>query len=555
MVPQSTSNISLQEQKCFNNYDSFEQTQHTTAATTTANNSYCDSTESIQSMESDGLLKSSDTPNTNTPWTSSGKRWKDWLHFVGPGWFVCIAYVDPGNYQADIQAGATSRYRLLWTVWWASILSLYIQSLCVRLAYYGQVTLAEVQARDLPRRNRYLNWMIAEFSAVITDLPEVIGIGIAGHIFFGWPYYIGVVLSLVTTMTFLATIRCGMRVVELIVVIFVGIMSVVLVIEMALLGVNVPELLQGWVYGFTETTSADLFSVTGIVGCVVMPHNLYLHSATCQSRPVQRDEATVRLAVQLSSWEPALPVLVSFFVNTAIVAIGAETVYGEENAENSGIVDFCNYLAGTGATTCLLFGIALVSAGQSSAITSTYTGQYVMDGFLDLRLPIWARALLTRLVAMVPCIILAVAYPDGTSLNMMINFVNSSLAFLLPFALTPLIKYNCSTVYMGKYAAQTAERWLLYALGMAVYFLNAYALSAPGGGFFGDLIAPMEWSPTKMAWIGVSVVVQVFYFVWNVHCILTPVAHQMRPLEEERPHVEGEFAMAGDLNCLFLKRE
>mmetsp|Transcript_49607 Transcript_49607/g.50438 ORF Transcript_49607/g.50438 Transcript_49607/m.50438 type:complete len:91 (-) Transcript_49607:178-450(-) len=90
---------------------------------------------------------------------------------------------------------------------------------------------------------------------------------------------------------------------------------------------------------------------------------------------------------------------------------------------------------------------------------------------------------------------------------------------------------------------------------MAVYFLNAYALSAPGGGFFGDLIAPMEWSPTKMVWIGLSVVDQVFFFVWNVHCILTPVAHTMRPLEEERPHVEGEFAMAGDLNCLFLKRE
>mmetsp|Transcript_49605 Transcript_49605/g.50433 ORF Transcript_49605/g.50433 Transcript_49605/m.50433 type:complete len:110 (-) Transcript_49605:384-713(-) len=102
-----------------------------------------------------------------------------------------------------------------------------------------------------------------------------------------------------------------------------------------------------------------------------------------------------------------------------------------------------------------------------------------MDGFLDLRLPIWARALLTRLVAMVPCIILAVAYPDGTSLNMMTNFVNSSLAFLLPFALTLLIRYNCSTVYMGKYTANTAERWFLYSLGMAVYLFNAYALSAP----------------------------------------------------------------------------
>ena len=243
-------------------------------------------------------------------------------------------------------------------------------------AYYGQVTLAEVQAKNLPRRYRYLNWAIAEFSAVITDLPEVIGFGIAINIFFGWPYYVGVMVSLVTTMTFLATLQCGMRELEVIVVLFVGIMSLVLFVEMSMIGVNQHELLRGWTVGFLDTTADDLFAVTGIVGCVVMPHNLYLHTATCQSRPVARDAATVDLAVRFSSWEPVLPVLVSFFVNTAIVTVATETAYGAENASGIGMTDFCKYLGVTGS--CLMFGVALVSAGQSGAITTTYTGQYVM---------------------------------------------------------------------------------------------------------------------------------------------------------------------------------
>mmetsp|Transcript_11328 Transcript_11328/g.24152 ORF Transcript_11328/g.24152 Transcript_11328/m.24152 type:complete len:314 (+) Transcript_11328:89-1030(+) len=256
-----------------------------------------------------------------TRWKTSSSKWKDFLYFVGPGWFVCIAYVDPGNYQADIQAGATSRYSLLWTIWWASMLSLYVQHLCCRLAYFGQVTLAEVQARDGNRAGglRYLDWAIAEFSVIITDLPEVIGIGIAFNIFFGWPYYAGVLLSLITTFIFLATLSRGMRFLEYIVVFFVTIMSIVLFAEMGAIGVNGEELMKGWVYGFVDAKRSDLFTIVGIIGAVVMPHNLYLHSASLQSRPVERDADTVRRAVKYSSWEPTLPVIISFFINMAIV--------------------------------------------------------------------------------------------------------------------------------------------------------------------------------------------------------------------------------------------
>ena len=154
-----------------------------------------------------GLNGPGHTHGTLPPWSPSGNKWKDFWFFSGPGWLLSIAYVDPGNYQADIQAGATTGYKLLWTIWWTTILSIYVQRMCIRLAYLGQVTLAEVQARDyidVPWF-RYMNWFIAEVSAVLTDLPEVIGIGIAGKIFFGFPYYVGVLMSLLTTMVFLGS--------------------------------------------------------------------------------------------------------------------------------------------------------------------------------------------------------------------------------------------------------------------------------------------------------------------------------------------------------------
>lgn len=481
-------------------------------------------------------------PDPDEPWRwrPSDSRFKDFLHFVGPGWFVCIAYVDPGNYQADIQAGAMARYNLLWTIWWASILSIYVQSLCCRLAYYGQVTLAEVQSNDLGRKMRYLNWFIAEFSVVITDLPEVIGIGIAFNIFFGWPYYAGILLSMVTTFIFLGMLHYGMRLMELIVAIFVGVMSIVLFVEMGMIGVDGPALMKGWVYGFVEIQRSDIFSIVGIIGAVVMPHNLYLHSASLQSRPVERREHVIKTAAKYSSWEPVLPVIVSFFVNLAIVAIAAEAVFGQPGADQVGLSDFCSFL-GT-KVGCTLFGIALLSAGQSSAITTTYTGQYIMDGFLDIRLPIFARALITRSVAIIPCIAFAVAYPDGLALNGMINMVNALLSLLLPFAFTPLVKYNTSKEFMGKYAAGRKETILLYFLAFLIYLVNAIALSTPGAGFLGDRIAGMEPGGARSGFIFLSVIVQLFYLGWNLHCILTPCSKAMMPLQQRRPWVKDEFS-------------
>ena len=479
------------------------------------------------------------------PWEPSGSWWKDFLYFSGPGWFVSIAYVDPGNYQADIQAGATSRYYLLFAVWWTSILSIYVQILCVRLAYFAQLTLAETQARDARTRwGRYWCWFVAEFSTVITDLPEVIGIGIALHHFFGWPYYVGVLLSLVTTMFFLATMNFGIQILETIIVAFVGVMSLALWMEMAFVSPNGSELMRGWIYGFVDVKSSDIFAIAGILGSVVMPHNLYLHTAAVQSRPVKRSEHIVQKAVQYCSIEPVLPIVVSFFVNAAVVSIAAESVYGAvESSDEVGLTDFCTYFQSLKGG-CLLWGIALLAAGQSSAITTTFTGQYVMDGFLSLRLPVGLRAVVTRLVAITPCVIVSVVFPDH--LNDMVNVVNASLSFLLPFAFTPLVKYNCSERVMGKNASRGLEKILLHSFAIAVWAINAVALSWKGGGFFGDFVPDMPWSSKKVLLVLLQIVIQVLYAWWNYAALFSPVHFLPQALEERSP--EEQFDIVDTLS-------
>eukprot|EP00511_Aplanochytrium_stocchinoi_P004802 CAMPEP_0204832258 /NCGR_PEP_ID=MMETSP1346-20131115/12964_1 /ASSEMBLY_ACC=CAM_ASM_000771 /TAXON_ID=215587 /ORGANISM="Aplanochytrium stocchinoi, Strain GSBS06" /LENGTH=210 /DNA_ID=CAMNT_0051963921 /DNA_START=104 /DNA_END=733 /DNA_ORIENTATION=- len=170
----------------------------------------------------------------------------------------------------------------------------------------------------------------------------------------------------------------------------------------------------------------------------------------------------------------------------AVVSIAAERVYGTPNAEYVGNTDFDKYLTITGGRT--LWGIALLAAGQSSAVTTTYAGQHIMEGFLRIRLPVWQRALFTRFVALIPCVVVA-AVAESESLNVMVNFVNAAESILLPFALTPLIKFSTSEVYLGKENTPGKIHVFTMWIGaFAAYAVNAFALSADGGGFFGSLM-------------------------------------------------------------------
>ena len=416
--------------------------------------------------------------------------WREFLRYVGPGWLVCIAYVDPGNYQADIQSGAETGYAMLWVVLWTSLLSIYVQVLCVRLGQCTRKTLSQAMADEYPRTWRVIFWAVAEFMVIITDLPEVIGIGFALKLLAGWDTWVGVMLSAVTTMLFLMTQHWGTRVMEGIVLAFVGAMSVLLLAEWVLVGVDGTAFVRG--ITVPDIPPGGTFAAAGVLGAVVMPHNLFLHTAAVQSRKVPRTPSHIKRAVFLASVEPVFPILVTIVINCCITSLAAERIYGQVDPDTGELLadevqgnsDFCKFL--TVKNGCLLWALTLLAAGQSSAITTTYSGQYIMDGFLQMRLPMWKRAILTRLSAIIPAVLVAV-FGDDSSLNQMVNFVNASLALLLPFALVPLVKFCTSRRKMGMWVANQTESVFMWALTGAVLFINFWVAVAPGGGMFGSV--------------------------------------------------------------------
>ena len=224
---------------------------------------------------------------------------------------------------------------------------------------------------------------------------------------------------------------------------------------------------------------------------------------------IKQSPDIIKKAVKYCSIEPIIPILVSFFVNMAVVSIAAESVYGSEGASSVGLTNFCTYFQSLKGG-CLLWATALLAAGQSGAITTTYTGQYVMDGFLQIQVAPWLRCILTRLAVIAPSVVVSVMFPD--KLNQLVNVVNALLGLLLPFAFAPLVKYNCSESIMGEGNASVGrEKVMLYLFAAIVWAVNATTISASGGGFFGEITPDVESSAHRVLLILLQLVIQVSF--------------------------------------------
>merc|ERR1711959_662379 len=482
-------------------------------------------------------------PGVDTPWTFGS-----FIRYFGPGWLVCIAYVDPGNYQADIQSGAQTGYSQNWVILWTQLLSWYVQYMCVKLQHYTNTNLAEAMALQYPKYIRWLFWVIAEVSIILTDLPEVIGFAIAINLFNpSVPLFAGVLLSFLSTMVFLASLSKGSYFIELPACALVVIMSIVLFVEWALSPTDSVAFAKGAFLPLLPMDASAIQSIIGIIGAVVMPHNLYLHSGALESRRAPNVEKYKRQAVWLGLWDPFIPILSTTVVNWAIAALAAIFVYGNTNVpegESLGIASFPKYLQVKGGT--IMWGIALIAAAQSSCITTTYSGQFVMDGFLKINLPKWARAIITRCVAVVPCVIVA-AVLDDKAMELMIDVVNSSLAFLLPFALIPLTRLTTSKQYMGdKFVAKRYETWLIWAANLLCFGINFYTLVAPDGAYFGQYTSKMNVLGVQMNII--QDLVCLFYIVTCVYMAFCPVRGSpldIRTDEEDKEKIREEQMLEG----------
>merc|ERR1712157_553463 len=417
--------------------------------------------------------------------------------------------------------------------------------MCVKLQHYSNTNLAEAMAIQYPKYIRWMFWIIAEVSIILTDLPEVIGFAIAINLFNpSVPLFAGVLLSFLSTMVFLASLSKGSYFIELTAFALVVIMSIVLFVEWDMSPTDSVAFAKGAFLPLLPMDASAIQSIIGIIGAVVMPHNLYLHSGALESRRAPNVEKYKRQAVWLGLWDPFIPILSTTVVNWAIAALAAIFVYGDANVpDNLGIASFPKYLQVKGGT--IMWGIALIAAAQSSCITTTYSGQFVMDGFLKINLPKWARAIITRCVAVVPCVIVA-AVLDDTAMELMIDVVNSSLAFLLPFALIPLTRLTTSKQYMGRFASGRIESIIIWAANLLCFGINFYTLVAPDGAYFGQYTSKMNVLGVQMNII--QDLVCLFYIVTCVYMAFCPVRGSpldIRTDEEDKEKIREEQMLEG----------
>lgn len=421
--------------------------------------------------------------------------------FTGPGFLMSIAYLDPGNIESDLQSGAAANYQLLWVLMWATILGLVMQRLSARLGVVTGLHLAEICYRQYPKIPRVLVWIMVEIAIIGSDMQEVIGTAIALYLLSNKaiPLWGGVLITVVDTFTFLLLDRYGLRKLEAFFGFLISVMAVTFGYEYGVAKPDQVKVIEGLIIPRCQScNSAALLQAVGIVGAVIMPHNLYLHSALVKSRDVdRRKKEEVSEANKYFFIEAVVALFVSFLINVFVVSVFASGLYGKTNQqvhnacvavnsthsdifpENDDLVDADLYKAGVflgctfGVACMYIWAIGILAAGQSSTMTGTYVGQFAMEGFLNLRWKRWQRVLLTRTVAILPTFFIAF-YENINDLTGMNDMLNAIMSLQLPFALIPTITFTSSERIMGEFKNGIFTKILASLLSLVVIIINLW---------------------------------------------------------------------------------
>ena len=407
---------------------------------------------------------------------------RQWRAFAGPALLVSVGYMDPGNWGTDLQAGAQFRYGLLWVVGLSSLMAMVLQVCSARLGIVTGKDLARACRDHYPRWTRYPNWLSCELAIAATDLAEVLGSAVALNLLFHIPLPWAVAITACDVIVLLTLQGMGMRLIEAFVLVLVTTIGVCFFLELFVLPQTSPSFQEMGRALLTPQLARQgmLVLAIGIIGATVMPHNLYLHSALVQSRRLGTDKDALRRAIRFNTLDCVVALSLAFLVNAAILVLAAEVFHGRESATLPGgeVVPFSQdsdwirvayltlapLLGVTAAST--LFAVALLASGQSSTITGTLAGQVVMEGFLHWRVRPWVRRLITRLVAVVPAVVL-VSLHGNRSVTDLLTLSQVVLAMQLPFAMFPLLHFTSSRKYMGRFA----NGWFLLATGWSACVL------------------------------------------------------------------------------------
>ncbi|KAI3440380.1 uncharacterized protein J3R85_003722 [Psidium guajava] len=425
--------------------------------------------------------------------------WKKLWLFTGPGFLMSIAFLDPGNLEGDLQAGAIAGYSLLWLLMWATLMGLLLQMLSARVGVVTGRHLAELCREEYPNWTRLVLWVMAEVTLVAADIQEVIGSAIGIQVLSRGvlPLWAGVIITASDCFMFLFLENYGVRKLEAVFAVLISTMALTFACMFAETKPSGKELLTGLL--IPRLSSKTIRQAVGVVGCVITPHNVFLHSALVQSRNIDhQDKGRVQEALNYYSIESSTALSVMFTINLLVTSVFAKGFYGTEEAKTIGLVNAGNYLQdkyGGGFFPILyIWGIGLLAAGQSSTITGTYAGQFIMEGFLNLRLKKWLRATISRSLAIVPTIIVAIVFNTSeASLDILNEWLNVLQCIQIPFALIPLLTMVSQEHLMGSFKiGPLLERvaWTVAAILMMIngYLLVNFITSEVKGLFIGFLV-------------------------------------------------------------------
>jgi manganese transport protein len=390
---------------------------------------------------------------------STGPVWRRLLAFLGPGYLIAVGYMDPGNWATSLAAGSKFGYALLSIALLSNIMAIILQALCTRLGIGAGRDLAQACRDAFPRAVSLPLWAAAEIAICATDLAEVIGTAIGLNLLFAIPLEIGVLLTALDVFVVLWMQRLGFRWVEAFIVALLGVIAACFAIQIAMADPHWGAVLRGFAPTTDIISNPDkLYLALGILGATVMPHNLYLHSGIVQTRRFGVSLPEQREAIMLATADSTLALMLALVINASILILAAATFNSSGKTDVAELEQAHSFLAPLlgSAIAPTLFAVALLCCGLNSTVTATLSGQIVMEGFLDIRLPGWARRLITRAVAIVPAAVVTIWYGErGTAQLLILSQVILSLQ--LPFAIVPLVMFTADRRKMG---ALVAPRWL-----------------------------------------------------------------------------------------------
>ena len=473
--------------------------------------------------------KSLEEVNQSVPTQNKTTVFRKILAFFGPAYLVSVGYMDPGNWATDIAGGSQFGYALLWVLLMSNLMALLLQSLSARLGIVTQRDLAQASRETYPRFINYILYFLAEIAIAACDLAEVLGMAIGINLLFGIPLIEGVMITVLDTFLLLFLINKGIRKMEAFIIALVMIIGFSFIFEMIFAQPEMGKVLYGLIPSMPNETA--LYIAIGIIGATVMPHNLYLHSSLVQTRKFDRSTAGIKQALKYNFIDSTIALNLAFFVNAAILILAAATFYKNGLFQVAEIQDAHQLLAPLLGTQWapILFAVALIAAGQSSTITGTLAGQIIMEGYLNLRIQPWVRRIITRLIAIVPAVIVISIFGESITGKLLI-LSQVILSLQLGFAIIPLIHFVSDKQKMKGFAISKTTQIASWIVALIIVSLNAKLV-------FNEIQGWLETSENPIIlWLTV-VPLAISFLILLLYIVLSPFISKVKlDIKNHSPH-------------------